>query len=113
MIFLPSGGESRCLGRAREGRELAMVCKELTSGGVTAKPGRQWEELPDKVAMQLNDTHPSIAVAELMRLLMDKYQVRRDRCSWWIGAGAVECCVARLPPAWGCIGGGERGVSRV
>jgi starch phosphorylase len=27
--------------------------------------------LPDRVALQLNDTHPSIAVAELMRLLVD------------------------------------------
>ncbi len=27
--------------------------------------------LPDKVAVQLNDTHPTLAVAELMRLLMD------------------------------------------
>jgi starch phosphorylase len=27
--------------------------------------------LPDRVAVQLNDTHPAIAVAELMRILMD------------------------------------------
>ncbi len=29
------------------------------------------EHLPEKVAIQMNDTHPSLAVAELMRLLMD------------------------------------------
>jgi len=29
--------------------------------------------LPDKAAIQLNDTHPSVAVAELMRLLMDDH----------------------------------------
>lgn len=29
------------------------------------------ENLPDKVAIQLNDTHPAVAVAELMRLLCD------------------------------------------
>jgi glycogen phosphorylase len=31
-----------------------------------------WHALPDKVAIQLNDTHPSLAVAELMRILLDQ-----------------------------------------
>jgi len=30
---------------------------------------------PDKVALQLNDTHPSIAVAELMRILVDENDI--------------------------------------
>ena len=34
--------------------------------------GNPWHALPDKVAIQLNDTHPAIAVAELMRILVDR-----------------------------------------
>jgi glycogen phosphorylase len=32
-----------------------------------------FDEFPDKVAIQMNDTHPSLAVAELMRLLLDMH----------------------------------------
>jgi len=35
--------------------------------------GHHLAALPDHVAIQLNDTHPAIAVAELMRLLLDEH----------------------------------------
>jgi glycogen phosphorylase len=34
--------------------------------------GNDWKALPDKAAIQLNDTHPAMAVAELMRILLDE-----------------------------------------
>ena len=43
------------------------------------KSGTPLENLPDKVAVQLNDTHPSIAVAELMRILTDQHHLEWPR----------------------------------
>ncbi len=43
---------------------------------------------PDKVAIQMNDTHPSLSVAELMRLLVDEHQLTWDQ--------AWECTQATL-----------------
>ena len=37
-----------------------------------------WHALPDKAAIQLNDTHPALAVAELMRILLDEAHLGWD-----------------------------------
>lgn len=36
------------------------------------------KKLPEKVCFQLNDTHPSVTVAELMRILMDEHYLTWD-----------------------------------
>ena len=40
---------------------------------------KDWEQLPEKAAIQLNDTHPSLAVAELMRILLDDVHLGWDQ----------------------------------
>src|SRR5712672_1350144 len=37
-----------------------------------------WSEFPEKVAIQLNDTHPTMAVPELMRILLDEANLGWD-----------------------------------
>ncbi|MEM7444022.1 MAG: glycogen/starch/alpha-glucan family phosphorylase, partial [Pseudomonadota bacterium] len=48
-----------------------------------------WEMLPDKVAIQLNDTHPAIAVPELMRLLIDVYGLNWSR-AWTLTSRTIN-----------------------
>jgi len=38
--------------------------------------GKKWRELPTMIAIQLNDTHPTLAVCELIRLLMDQENLK-------------------------------------
>ena len=64
------------------GKELRLkqqyffVCASLQD--VLSRFNKQhasFDALPDKVAIQLNDTHPSIAIPELMRVLMDQHHM--------------------------------------
>jgi starch phosphorylase len=47
------------------------------------KNNSDWETFPDKVAIQLNDTHPAITVVELQRLLHDVYGLTWEK-AWSI-----------------------------
>ncbi len=47
------------------------------------KDNSDWEVFPDKVAIQLNDTHPAISIPELQRLLHDDYGLSWDK-AWSI-----------------------------
>ncbi|MDB6170096.1 MAG: malP [Verrucomicrobia bacterium] len=47
--------------------------------------GNSWNNFADKVAVQLNDTHPAIAIVELMRILLDEQNLSWD-AAWTIAA---------------------------
>lgn len=47
------------------------------------KSKRAWNEFPDQVAIQLNDTHPTLAIVELQRILIDTEGLEWDE-AWQI-----------------------------
>lgn len=64
------------------GRELRLVqqyffvsCSLRDIIARYQKGNEGWEQFPEKVAIQLNDTHPAIAVVELMRIFVDEEEM--------------------------------------
>ena len=59
-----------------------LIKRHLSSDG-------QLRNLPSKVAVQLNDTHPTISIVELMRILLDEHQIGWDT-AWGIVTNKAE-----------------------
>jgi starch phosphorylase len=74
-VLYPSDGT----GAGRELRLLqeyflvACAIRDLTRA--FRRSGRDWRRLPQSAAVQMNDTHPALAVAELMRVLVDEEEL--------------------------------------
>ncbi|SCU97832.1 LAMI_0F11628g1_1 [Lachancea mirantina] len=53
------------------------------------KTRRPWSEFPDQIAIQLNDTHPTLAIVELQRILVDL-----EKLDWHEAWGIVTATFA-------------------
>ena len=52
---------------------VSASCQDILATHLSE--GRPLSSLPESIAIQLNDTHPAIAIAELMRLLLDEHEM--------------------------------------
>jgi len=75
---------------AYSGKELRLVQEYFLVSCALQDIIRQYlsthtgfDSFPAKVAVQMNDTHPSLCVAELMRLLVDEHNIEWDK-AWEI-----------------------------
>jgi starch phosphorylase len=56
---------------------VSCSLQDIVSRALKLK-GATWATLPDQVAIQMNDTHPALSVAELMRILLDQGKLPWD-----------------------------------
>jgi glycogen phosphorylase len=65
---------------------VACAVRDIVRGFL--RSGQDLHDFPAKAAIQLNDTHPALAIAELMRLLVDEYELKWE-AAWEITRGAI------------------------
>jgi len=81
---------------SENGKELRLRQQYFLASASLSDVFREWtaqhvndfDQFVDQHCFQLNDTHPSVAVAELMRLLVDEHQVDWD-AAWKIVTGCM------------------------
>lgn len=81
------------------GRELRLVQEYFLVACAVRDIVRRFEEdhgdvsqLPKKVAIQMNDTHPALAVCELMRILLDEKDLSWER-AWDLTRETLACTI--------------------
>ncbi len=84
MVLYPNdANENGKVLRLRQQYLLASASLQDVIANWVGRHGNDFSEFATKNCFQLNDTHPSIAVAELMRLLIDMYGLDWDE-AWHI-----------------------------
>jgi glycogen phosphorylase len=74
---------------------VACAIRDIVHGYL--RRGEDFDDFPDKVAIQLNDTHPALAIAELMRLFVDEHEVPWEK-AWEITRATVAYTNHTLMP---------------
>jgi starch phosphorylase len=74
---------------------VACAIRDIIRGFL--RRGEVLSDFPDKVAIQLNDTHPALAVAELMRLFVDEFELKWEN-AWELTRATVAYTNHTLMP---------------